>query len=296
MRNRADTPRAVKRETPERRTPDRAPQKHRTIVGLYGRTRAAIGAATAVTVLVPIELLTRRMRPGGWPQLTLMFHKVLTRSLGIHTIVHGAPVRRGGVLFVANHISYLDIPVLGSQIRAAFVAKSEVAGWGLVGWFATLARTLYIERERRTRTGEQRNMIAERLAAGADVILFPEGTNSDGVTVMPFKSALFAVVEGSAAAGFLIQPVTIAYTRVGGMPVTRGHLPDIAWVGDTELAPHALAFMGLGPIRAEIAFHPAVRASDFADRKALMRHCHIAIATSYRQLMRGGNTPLPARD
>jgi 1-acyl-sn-glycerol-3-phosphate acyltransferase len=156
-----------------------------------------------------------------------------------------------------------------------------------------LARTVYIERERRARTAEQRNAIIERLAQGADVILFPEGTNSDGVSVMPFKSALFAVVEGPEAADFLIQPVTIAYTRVNGMPVTRGQLPDIAWVGDTELAPHAMTMMGLGPIRAEIIFHAAVRAADFADRKALMRHCHSVIAAGYRQLMRGGNTPRP---
>jgi 1-acyl-sn-glycerol-3-phosphate acyltransferase len=243
--------------------------------------------------LVPIELLTRNLRPGGWPQLTQMFHKILCRSLGLRIGVHGAPVRQGGVFYVANHISYLDIPVLGSQIRAAFVAKSEVAGWGVVGWLSTLARTVYIERERRARTAEQRNAIIERLAQGADVILFPEGTNSDGVSVMPFKSALFAVVEGPEAADFLIQPVTIAYTRVNGMPVTRGQLPDIAWVGDTELAPHAMTMMGLGPIRAEIIFHAAVRAADFADRKALMRHCHSVIAAGYRQLMRGGNTPRP---
>ena len=122
---------------------------------------------------MPIELLTRNLRPGGWPQLTQMFHKILCRSLGLRIGVHGAPVRQGGVFYVANHISYLDIPVLGSQIRAAFVAKSEVAGWGVVGWLSTLARTVYIERERRARTAEQRNAIIERLAQGADVILFP---------------------------------------------------------------------------------------------------------------------------
>lgn len=214
----------------------------------------------------------------------------MTRSLGIQVRVHSAPARKGGVLYVANHVSYIDILVLGSRIPAAFVAKSEVAAMGVVGWLASLARTIYVERERRSSSAEQRKLIVERLAAGGDVILFPEGTNSDGVGVLPFKSALFAVVEGAESAGFLIQPVTIAYTRLNGMPITRGQLPDIAWVGDSELGPHALTMMELGQIRADIVFHPAVRAADFADRKALMRHCHATIADSYRQLMRSGNT------
>jgi 1-acyl-sn-glycerol-3-phosphate acyltransferase len=84
-----------------------------------------------------------------------------------------------------------------------------------------------------------------------------------------------------------IQPVTIAYTRVNGIPVTRERLPDLAWVGDTELMPHAMAFMALGRVRAEILFHPPVRAGDFADRKALARHCETVISDGYRTLMRG---------
>jgi 1-acyl-sn-glycerol-3-phosphate acyltransferase len=81
--------------------------------------------------------------------------------------------------------------------------------------------------------------------------------------------------------------VTIAYTRVNGMPVTRARLPDLAWVGDTELVPHAVGFMALGRVRAEIRFHPPVRAADFADRKALSRHCHTVISEAYRAFMRG---------
>lgn len=259
----------------------------------YGRVRAALGGTVAFALFVPLELLTRYLRPSGRSHFVTLFHMAMTRSLGIQLRVHGTPAREGGVLYVANHVSYLDIPVLGSRISASFIAKSEVAGMGIIGWLAGLARTLYVERERRSRSIEQRNQIADRLAEGGDVILFPEGTNSDGVSVMPFKSALFAVVDGANAASILIQPVTIAYTRINGMPVTRGQLPDIAWLGDTGIGPHALSFIELGKIRAEIVFHPAVRAADFADRKALMRHCHAVIASRYRQLMRSGNTPEP---
>ena len=81
--------------------------------------------------------------------------------------------------------------------------------------------------------------------------------------------------------------MTLAYTRLNGMPITRERLPDIAWIGDTALVPHLLAFMSLGKVRAELIFHPPVRRGDFADRKALARHCHAVIADGYRRLMRG---------
>ena len=261
----------------------------------FGRTRALAGTGVAAVVLVPFELAMQRLSRKSRPQLPWLFHRALARSLGIHVVVHGRQVRRGGVLFVSNHLSWADIPTLGSRILAAFVAKSEVAGWGPVGWLSTLARTVYIDRDRRQATGTARNAIVERLAAGENVILFPEGTNSDGIATLPFKSSLFGAIEpiggASGDAGssgdFVIQPVTLAYTRLNGMPITRERLPDIAWIGDTALMPHLLAFMSLGKVRAEILFHPAVRAGDFADRKALAKHCHDVVADGYRRLMRG---------
>ncbi len=250
-----------------------------------GPTKGIAGALTTASLLVPAELVLRGVAGRGRPRLRMLFHRGLSRSLGIRIISHGEPPRETGVLFISNHVSWADIPVLGARIKAAFVAKAEVGGWGAVGWLATLARTVYVERTRRATTGEQRDAIAERLAIGDNIILFPEGTNSDGVGVLPFKSSLFAVTDGKP--GMLIQPVTIAYTRVNGIPVTRERLPDLAWIGDTELMPHAMAFMALGRVIAEIIFHPPVRAGDFANRKALSRHCETVIADGYRVLMRG---------
>ena len=94
--------------------------------------------------------------------------------------------------------------------------------------------------------------------------------------------------HGTSTAGLIIQPVTLAYTSINGLPVLRGRLPDLAWLGDTELAPHALGFMALGRVTAEIMFHEPIDPADFPDRKALARHCHDIIAAGYRQLMRGG--------
>ena len=250
-----------------------------------GPAKGLAGLAATASLVLPAEFMLRTVAGRNKAHLPVFFHRGLARALGIRITVHGRPARKRSVLYVANHVSWADIPVLGARLRAAFVAKAEVGGWGMVGWLANLARTVYVERGRRSSTGEQRDAITERLAHGESVILFPEGTNSDGTHVLPFKSSLFAVAEG--LDDVLIQPVTIAYTRVNGLPVTRERLPDLAWIGDTELMPHAMAFMALGRVRAEIIFHPAVRPGDFADRKALARHCEAVVAEGYRTLMRG---------
>lgn len=249
--------------------------------------RTAIGAVATTAVTVPADVLLRIVTLRNRPYMPIWFHRGLARSLGISIRSHGSPARRGRILYVVNHLSWADVPVLGARIPASFVAKSEVAGWGPVGWLASFAQTVYVARERRSTTTAQKNEIAERLNAGGAIILFPEGTNGDGTGVLPFKSALFSVVND--VPGLLVQPVTLAYTRVNGLPVTRRQLPDIAWVGDTELAPHALGFMGLGNVTAEILFHDAIDPADFPDRKALARHCHALIAAGYRRLMRGGH-------
>ncbi len=251
----------------------------------FAAMRTAMGAAATAAATLPAELLLRAITLNNRPYLPIWFHRGLSRAMGVRIRTHGQPQRAGPVLFVANHLSWSDIPVLGARIRGSFVAKADVAGWGPVGWLASFAHTVYVARDQRSSTAAQKNEIAERLRAGGSIILFPEGTNSDGTGVLPFKSALFSVVED--VPGLTVQPVTIAYTRINGLPVTRRHLPDIAWVGSTELAPHALGFIALGRVTADIIFHPPLVPAAFADRKALARHCHHTILTGYRQLMRG---------
>lgn len=261
--------------------PTRAPVPQRRL----GPLRSAVGAVATVAATVPLEVLLRAVTLRNRPYIPWIFHRGLSRSLGMVIHTHGKPSPDGPVLYVANHLSWVDIPVLGAHIKASFVAKSEVRGWGPVGWLASFAHTVYVARERRQTAAAQKDELAERLRAGGSIILFPEGTNSDGQSVWPFKSSLFAVVAD--VPGIRVQPVTLAYTRVNGLPVTRRQLPDLAWVGDTELAPHALAFMKLGKVRADIWFHDPVDPADFPDRKALARHCHQVISQRYRRLMRG---------
>ena len=256
----------------------------------WGLTKVALALGLAAAALIPAELLLRRARPGLPPYLPRQFHRMLLSGMGVDVRLHGAPARAGGVLFVANHLSWTDVPVLGSKLLANFVAKAEVGQMGAVGWFADLQHTIYVDRERRRTTGEQRGAVADRLAAGANVILFPEGTTGDGVDVLPFNSSLFAATDGVEDA--LVQPVSLAYTRIRGMPITRRRLSKVVWLGDTGIGEHAVEFLRLGQVTAEILCHPAVRPSDFADRKALARHCQAQVAQGYAALMRGSDVPL----
>ena len=246
-----------------------------------------IGAAASV--LMPAQAVVQRFAPRARPRVPSLFLKLTCSSLNLQVRVHGIRARGQGVLFVSNHLGWADIPVLGSKLLASFVSKAEVNDWGVFGLMARLQGAIYVQRENKAAVGSQRDEIVERLARGGRVILFAEGTNSDGTRVLPFKSSLFSVVEGAPdGKDFLIQPVSLAYTRVNGMPVTRRMLPSLAWVGDVELKPHIADFMRLGKIRAEILLHPPVRRADFTSRKELARHCQAVVAAGYERLMRGG--------
>lgn len=211
---------------------------------------------------------------------TRRYFKVVTRICGFTVKVRGDMVESAHpVLYVGNHASYLDIIILGSVIKANFVAKAEVAGWPGFGFLARIARTVFVARKRGGAAGE-RDSLSRRLAAGDSLILFPEGTSNDGNRVLAFKSSLFAVAEMSGPDGLPlpVQPFSIAYTRLDGMPVSRALRPYYAWYGDMTLAGHLLDALGLGEAQVEVVFHPPVSLTDFADRKGLSNHCHDVVA------------------
>jgi len=198
--------------------------------------------------------------------------------LGIRVERRGRQSRVRPTLYVSNHTSYLDITVLGAVIPGSFVAKTEVAGWFFFGLLAKLQRSVFVER-RPTRTADHRDEIGRRLAAGDNLILFPEGTSDDGNRVLPFKSALLAVAqETPGGAPLTVQPVTISYTRLDGLPLGRSLRPYVAWYGDMELASHLWRFAGLGRLTAVVHFHKPVTLADFGSRKALSEHCQREVA------------------
>lgn len=251
-----------------------------------GVAKSIAGVAAATGMLLPPIYAAQKMSVPSSGRMSVWFHRAVSRALGVRTLMSGQ-VAEGAVLYVSNHLSWLDIPVLGSHLHGSFVAKAEVDAMPVVGPLARLQDTIYVDRGQRHRSADQAGGIRQRLIDGGNVILFPEGTSNDGVHILPFKSTLFAVAEGEGTAPFRIQPVTIAYTSLNGLPFTRNRLMDIAWIGDMALAPHAADVMGLGRMVAHVACHTPVRRSDFVDRKALARHCREVIAEGYHRLIRG---------
>lgn len=210
------------------------------------------------------------------------YWRMVARFCGFFVLVKGAPVAPGAVLFIANHASYLDIMVLGSLLKARFVAKSEVAGWPGLGFLARLAGTLFVER-RPGGSAREAGIMTRVLGRGESLILFPEGTSNDGNRVLAFKTSLFA----AAGEGVTVQPVTVAYTRLDRSPMPRAFRPFFAWYGGMTMLGHLFEVLGMGVVTIEVIFHPPVRAADFADRKALANHCHDVIAHGLSQALTG---------
>jgi len=245
---------------------------------MIGRIRlvVALGWVAASTVfLVPLQLFAIKSKLWSEWRVLRLWHRSNVRALGFRVHQHGELTNMRPLVVVANHISWTDITVIGSRCDVSFIAKSEMARWPVLGWLAQLQRTIFIERDRKRRSGAQASEIARRLADGDAVVLFAEGTTSDGNAVLPFKSALFgaatiAISEGAADRVY-IQPLTIAYTRIHGIPMGRRHRPLAAWIGDAELAPHAAALLTEGAVDVELHFGEAIEFSPGDDRKAATR-------------------------
>ncbi len=179
--------------------------------------------------------------------------------------------RRGAV--VANHSSWLDIFALNARKRVYFVSKAEVAKWPGIGWLARATGTVFIERDRK-KAREQTLLFQERLNAGHKLVFFPEGTSTDGIRVLRFKTTLFAAFFTEGLRDFMyVQPVSVIYHAPTGQP-NRFY----GWWGDMDFGPHLLKTLGArrqGWV--ELIYHAPAKVSDFENRKALAAHCEDAV-------------------
>jgi 1-acyl-sn-glycerol-3-phosphate acyltransferase len=258
------------------------------------RSRAAtrlLRYAAATLPLMPLQALLLALGAPLARRLPRWYHRRCCAILGLEVVAHGSVSRAGPTLFVANHVSYLDIVALSTLADLSFVAKREVASWPFFGWLARLQRTVFVGRDRR-RVDDERDSLATALADGRALVLFAEGTSHDGTRLKPFKSSLLAVAE-TAPEGrpLIVQPVTIAYTRVDGMPIGRHLRPFYAWFGDMELAGHLWRALGIGHVTIEIEFHDPVTFARFGSRKALTRHCEETIGRALAALNAGRRHP-----
>jgi len=251
---------------------------------------ATIRLSVYAAFTFPLMLLQILFVACGWrarSKFPIWYHRRCLRILGIDVRKRGSISQRRPTLFASNHVSYWDIAVLGSLIEGSFVAKSEVARWPFFGWLAKLQRTVFVERNPR-KAGDHKADIVRRLEAGDNLILFAEGTSGDGNRVLPFKSALFAVAETEIeGAQIQVQPVSVTYTRLDGIPLGRYLRPVFAWYGDMELFGHLWRAAGLGIVTVVVEFHPPVTLQDFGSRKALCEYCQRKSAEGVSQALAG---------
>jgi len=257
-------------------------------ISALGWLRVALrGAALAVLVfgalllLLLIRLFERPIyglhRPFT-PFITQFVCRNAFRILGMRFETSGELMRKRGAV-VANHSSWLDIFALNARKRVYFVSKSEVAGWPGIGWLARATGTVFIERNPRL-AREQTDLFEARLLAGHKLLFFPEGTSSDGLRILPFKTTLFAAFLTPHLCDVThIQPVTVIYHAPVGQPARY-----YGWWGDMDLAPHLLKILATrrqGGV--EIVYHAPVKVSGFADRKALALHCETVVRSGYEE-------------
>jgi lyso-ornithine lipid O-acyltransferase len=231
--------------------------------------------------------------------IQILWCRIVCLLVGLHVRVLGTPHTAGPTLYVSNHVSYLDIAVLSRHLDAAYVAKSEVARWPLFGIIARLTGTIFVSR-RAAEARVQRETVRVHLGAGGSLLLFPEGTSTDGTGVAPFKAALFDIAgitssktgpdsrsstepntgpDTGPGTDVAVQPISLAYTRsVDGTPLTGPYRDLYCWYGDMTLLPHLLRVLGLRGAEVVLRYHPVVRPDAFASRKALARHCEERVA------------------
>lgn len=222
--------------------------------------------------LLPFQIVAAKAKRWWHKRLPHFWQRIMCKLLGLHVAQYGRIAEGRPLLLVSNHVSWSDILVLGSLAEVSFIAKNEVRNWPLFGTFAKLQNTVFVERDKRAKTGEQSREIANRLKAGDILVLFPEGTTSDGNRVLPVKSSLFgaarmALDERDPDAQMLIQPVSICYNRRHGLPLGRYHRPVAGWPGTVGLFPHLKGLVLAGSIGVDVTFGEPLPFDLTTDRK-----------------------------
>lgn len=270
------------------------------------------GFAVLTLPLMPVQALLVAVRSPLSRRLPHWYHRQVCRLIGVRLHIDGDVVRDRPVLLVSNHTSWLDIVVLSALAPVSFVAKREVGSWPGVGTLARLQRSVFVDRERRGKVADTANEIMARLASGDAVVLFAEGTSSDGNRVLPFRTSLFAAVKPSravvaaraaasptattdaeaarsptAAPDVAVQTVALVYTRIAGLPLGRAERSRVGWYGDMEMLSHAWELLKAGPIDVAVRVAAPEPLASYPDRKALAQRSEVAVRSAVIGLLRG---------
>jgi lyso-ornithine lipid O-acyltransferase len=254
------------------------------------RASAVLTGFLALTVpLMPVQALLVRVSPKAARRFPHWYHRQVCKILGITLDIDGAVESSGPVLLVSNHTSWLDIPVLSAVAPLSFVAKKEVGGWPFVASLARLQRTVFVDRTKRQSAGDAASEISERLERGDTIVLFAEGTSSDGNRVLPFKTSLFGAVKTDASnqINAVVQTAAVVYTHLHGIPLARADRPRVGWYGDMEMQSHAWHILKSGPLRVTIKISPPVPLESYSGRKDLALSTEKSVRKAVHSILRG---------
>lgn len=246
---------------------------------LIASLKIAAFALTCLTI-IPFQLLILICTRGAPAYILPHFWAIVVCAIfGIRIIKKGEIAQKGQIIHLSNHLSYLDIPALSSLLYGSFVAKKDVAGWPVFGFLSKLQQTAFISRERKD-AAAMGAALDVMLRDGKNLIIFPEGTSTDGKEIHPFKSSLFSVFLKDHIRDIHIQPVTIRMEKTGGRSIESQDDRDLyAWHlnMDTPLHEHLWRFAKHSGANLLIIFHPPIPANITNNRKELAKLCHDAV-------------------
>ncbi|GIX12170.1 MAG: hypothetical protein KatS3mg118_0129 [Paracoccaceae bacterium] len=245
----------------------------RRLLAVLRLAAIALGTPLLLAAFLIAQALNRAGLPRWQDGVQSLWARMCLSLCGLSLRVEGTRMPHGGAL-VANHVSWIDIFTILAAGRVTFLAKAEVRGWPGIGPLAAVTGTMFIERRAAAARRQQEEMRA-RIARGELLCFFPEGTSTDGMRVLPFKSTLFAAfMSEELRAAVWVQPVTLVYDPPVGLPAAI-----YGWWGEMPFGRHVwdVTTRSRGG-RATVIYHPPLRAADFADRKALAAACGRLVA------------------
>ncbi len=244
-------------------------------------------------IFVPLQIIILALNLPFWHFLPRILFRITTKILGIEISLIGKVIEDKPTLLVANHISWIDILALGAVANISFVAKSEIKKWPLIGFLAALRKTIFVERKKRTDSKRTATEMAKRLKDGGAVVLFAEGGSNISAHILPFRSALLGAaqiaMQEAGAKDIVVQPVTIAYTKMQGLPISRTNMSQLAWNKSLNIIENIKQILQRPKIKIIIHFAQPLNLGQKQNRKEIAQKCHEIVRKNYNKLTRAQN-------
>ncbi len=251
-------------------------------------------------LFLPIQYICIKF---GWPlrhKIPVIFSRTICTLLGIRVVIHGTASPNTPQIRVANHVSWTDILVLGTQQPVCFLAKKEVAAWPIFGFLAKVQGCIFVDRTRRMGIPLVNIALAERMRGDWPVVIFAEGTTGDGNRLKKFYSSHMAAARDYLAVNVecesvSVQPVTIIYSRHNGLLLNRVGRSFFAWYGDTDMLPHLWSLLKSGTVQCDLFYAPPILFRRNNQRKEMTVTCRSAIHQHFTSALTGREQLLPVK-